>query len=98
MYEVQCKLPWLLGLKVCPWCPRCNEEGRPTARPCQNIFGTNSLPMGGALGLAVTSGGATEFQKKTTPHFHSQAHLVNVYNSALWPTLRRPYRKHGWTR
>ena len=56
-----------------------SAKARLNARPCQNIFGTNSLPMGGPLALAATLGGATEFQKKTTPRFHCQAHLVNMY-------------------
>ena len=35
--------------------------------------------MGGAVGLAATMGGATEYQKKNTPHYHMQIHLVNIY-------------------
>ena len=77
MYEVKFKLPWLLGLRVCPWCPYCNRPG--SSRPCQDIFGSNMQPMGGALGGASTLGGATEYQKHTTPHLHAQVHLVNVY-------------------
>ena len=64
MYEVKCKLPWLLGLKVCPWCPRCNEEERPNARPCRDISRTNSLPMGGAIGLVATLGGRRNFRRR----------------------------------
>ena len=35
--------------------------------------------MGGALGLVATLGGATEYQKKNTPHCHMQIHVVNMY-------------------
>ena len=35
--------------------------------------------MGGAAGLAVGSGGATEYQKMNTPHFHVNIHLGNMY-------------------
>ena len=81
MYEVKFKLPWLLGLRVRPFCPACNDltPGASLMTPCQDIFGTNTLPMGGLAGLAATSGGATEFQKKNTPHFHGHVHLINAY-------------------
>ena len=43
------------------------------------MLGTNTLPMGGIAGLAATFGGATGFQKKTTPHFHGHVHLIDAY-------------------
>ena len=84
MLEVKFKLPWLLGLRCCPRCPQCSSEGTEEQRdnlypPCQDIFGTNTMPMGGIFGLAATMGGATEFQKATTPHFHAFVHHINVY-------------------
>ena len=45
MYEVKFKLPWLLGLRACPFCPKCKDEDATYGSPCQDIFGTNSLPM-----------------------------------------------------
>ena len=69
MYEVKFKLPWLLGLRSCPYCPDCNlgDETSDLFSPCQDIFGTNTLPMGGLAGLAATMGGATEFQNVGPP-------------------------------
>ena len=80
-YEVKFKLPMLLGLRVCPDCPNCNiyVDGYVLRSPCQDIFGLNTLPMGGLAGLAGTMGGATEFQKCNTPHEHAHVHLVNIY-------------------
>ena len=77
-YEVKYKFPWLMGLKTCPHCPDCNLPSSPYP-PCQDLFGHNTLPMGGAAGLAVGSGGATEYQKMNTPHFHVNIHLGNMY-------------------
>ena len=77
LYEVKYKLPMLMGLRCCPFCPRCNLDTWP--RPCQDIFGANTLPMGGIAGCACSMSGATEYQKKSTPHFHALLHLVNVY-------------------
>ena len=35
--------------------------------------------MGGIAGLACSMSGATEYQKRSTPHFHALIHLVNAY-------------------
>ena len=46
--EVRLRFARLLGVRMCPMCPRCNEEGSP--HPCQDKFGSNMMPMGGLLG------------------------------------------------
>ena len=96
-YEVKFKLPWLLGLRACPYCPHCNVkvEGHVLRSPCQDIFGTNTLPMGGLAGLAATMGGSTEFQKKNTPHLHAHVHLVNAYQYGTMAEIAEAITK-GW--
>ena len=37
------RLAWLLGVRMCPDCPRCNAE----AWGCQDLFGSNMRPSGG---------------------------------------------------
>jgi len=44
--HVRLRLPAILGVRMCPNCPRCND----TDFPCQNRFGNNMRPMGGSLG------------------------------------------------
>ena len=63
--------------RMCPLCPRCNVDG--SKAPCQDQFGSNARPMGGSLGLCHGGGGAVEFQKLTTPHFHGNVTLSSVY-------------------
>ena len=62
---------------MCPLCPKCNDDG--SNCPCQDQFGSNARPLGGALGLCHGGGGAVEFQKQTTPHFHGNVLLSSVY-------------------
>ena len=52
-------LPRCLGHRMCPMCPRCNVDGSLT--PCQDQFGSNARPMGGAVGLSQAAGLAVEF-------------------------------------
>ena len=61
-HAVKYILARLLGLRMCPLCPRCNA----TELGCQNKFGHNMQPMGGSMGLAEALGGAIEYQKTTT--------------------------------
>ena len=60
---------------MCRICPRCNDG----AFPCQDALGSNMLVMGGVCGACTHFGGATEYQGHGTPHFHGEAHFVNVY-------------------
>ena len=68
--EVRVRLAQLLGLRMCLECPHCT---------CQDRFGANTLPMGGVCGAAVALGGAIEFQFHSSPHFHFEVFLSNVY-------------------
>ena len=56
--EILLRLGTLLGVRMCPDCPRCNN----TKFGCQDKFGSNMRPCGGVLGGAVAFGGATEHQ------------------------------------
>ena len=93
MYEIKFKLPRVLGLRSCPFCPGCNEEGK--LRPCQDIFGGNTLPMGGCFGLAESYSGANEYQKKNTPHYHAIIHLANAYQHSDMSIIAENIKK-GW--
>lgn len=68
--EVRMRLAQLLGVKMCFHCPDCS---------CQDRFGSNMLPLGGVFGAAVARGGAVEFQYHSSPHFHLEVFLCNVY-------------------
>ena len=67
------RLAWLLGMRMCPRCPRCNEDG---LWGCQDLFGSNMRPTGGILGGALAFEGGNENQASSTPHFHGQVHIV----------------------
>ena len=41
------RLAYLFGLRMCPRCPRCNNE----FWGCQDLFGSNMRPTGGTLGV-----------------------------------------------
>jgi hypothetical protein len=71
------RLARLLGMRMCPQCPRCNTDG--SKYPCQDKFGSNMMPMGGVLGGAVALGAATEHQGHGTPHLHGEVHVVCIY-------------------
>ena len=43
--HIRVRLARILGVRMCPRCPRCNEDSSP--RPCQDKFGSNMMPMGG---------------------------------------------------
>ena len=70
--EVVLRLAAVLGVRMCPDCPRCNN-GR---MGCQDKFGSNMRPMGGVLGGMNAMGGGTEHQGTGTPHFHAEGHIV----------------------
>ncbi|CAK9024343.1 ATP-dependent DNA helicase [Durusdinium trenchii] len=68
--EVRVRLAQLLGLRMCLRCPDCS---------CQDRFGSNMLPLGGVFGAAMALGGAIEFQYHSSPHFHFEVFLSNIY-------------------
>ena len=69
------RLSALLGVRMCPLCPRCNAKDH----GCQDIFGNSARPVGGVLGAMIAFGGAVEHQNHGTPHFHWQGHLACAY-------------------
>jgi hypothetical protein len=45
------RLSALLGVRMCPQCPRCNANDH----GCQDIFGNSARPVGGVLGAMMPS-------------------------------------------
>ena len=72
------RLAYLLGMRMCPRCPRCNDG----PWGCQDLFGSNMRPTGGTIGGAVALEIGNEHQQHGTPHAHSQAHVVCAYQIA----------------
>ena len=71
-------LPILLGMRMCPMCPKCNANGAST--PCQDKFGSNAEPCGGIHGRADALVGAVEYQSSTgSPHFHADIFLQQAH-------------------
>ena len=68
-------LPRVLGYRMCPNCPRCNE----TETPCSNKFGNNYEAWGGTAGMTAAVGLVVEYQHNNNPHAHGNAHLVSAY-------------------
>ena len=75
--EIMLRLVSVLGVRMCPHCPRCNEKKGSFG--CQDRFGSNMRPMGGVLGGMDAFGGSTEHQGLGTPHFHCEGHIVCAY-------------------
>ena len=62
--QIRTVLATVLGLRMCPFCPRC-------ACPCQDAFGSVAELMGGLAGRADAMFGAVECQKTTgSLHYH----------------------------
>ena len=72
------RLACLLGIRMCPRCPRCNYG----AWGCQDLFGSNMRPTGGSIGGAVALEIGNEHQQHGTPHAHGQVHVVCLYQFA----------------
>jgi hypothetical protein len=73
--EVLLRLASLLGVRMCPNCPRCNDS----VNGCQDLFGSNMRPVGGVLGGMNAFGGGAEHQMHGTPHLHAEGHIVCAY-------------------
>ena len=86
--EIYLRLAAVLGIRMCPQCPRCNESGL----GCQDRFGSNMRPVGGALGGITALGGATEYQNYGTPHFHGEAHMINAYQFGTMHEIAEKFR------
>ena len=56
---VRVALARLVGMRMCPECPHCNKG----PNPCQNRFGSNALPQGGAFGRPDALFSGVEAQK-----------------------------------
>jgi hypothetical protein len=73
--EIYLRLAIVLGVRMCPLCPRCNNM----PGGCQDKFGSNMRPLGGSFGGMMAFGGAGEHQLKGTPHLHAEGHVVCAY-------------------
>ena len=87
--NIRLRLARIMGVRMCPTCPRCND----TNRPCQNKFGSNMLPQGGFCGLCPALTLASEHQGLGTPHGHGQAHIVCVYQYGTLPETAEMIKK-----
>ena len=56
--QIYLRLMILLGVRMCPDCPRCNDG----PMGCQDKFGNNMRPGGGVIGGIPALGGGTEHQ------------------------------------
>ena len=81
-FRLLCSLAceYLFGMRVCAFCPDCNNGDNEGVVPCQDLFGSNATPEGGVFGRA--DGGITsiEAQKSTgSLHAHSQLHVQCIH-------------------
>ena len=67
----------LLGLRVCPKCPRCNAQRSKAA--CQNYYGSNMLPMGGIMGVPDAFDASIENQHGGNLHAHVRVFIQRVH-------------------
>ena len=72
---VRIVLARLLGLRMCPECPRCNAGDH----PCQDAFGSNAEPQGGIFGRCDALFGGVEAQKAGALHLHFHAFIQRVH-------------------
>ena len=91
--EILLRLVTLLGIRMCPSCPRCNESGF----GCQDKFGSNMRPGGGVLGGGVALGGGTEHQGYGTPHLHVEVHVVSIYQHGSLEEVAQKFREGKFT-
>ena len=86
--ETYLRLATVLGVRMCPHCPRCNLLGK----GCQDRFGSNMRPMGGVLGGMSALGGSTEYQGMGTPHLHAEGHVVCAYQYDTMQEIEMKFR------
>jgi hypothetical protein len=87
--EIYLRLAAVLGVRMCPHCPRCNHG---YGLGCQDRFGSNMRPTGGVLGGMTALGGATEYQGNGTPHFHAEGHIVCAYQYDTMEEIAAKFR------
>ena len=68
-------LACLLGIRMCPDCPHCNQGNN----PCQDKFGSNAEAQGGVLGRCDALFGAVESQKSGVLHYHFKAFVQRLH-------------------
>ena len=73
--HVRVVLACLLGIRMCPECPHCNNGNT----PCQDKFGSNAEAQGGSLGRCDALFGAVETQKSGVLHFHFKAFVERAH-------------------
>ena len=89
--EILLRLGTLLGIRICPNCPRCNDG----PYGCQDKFGSNMRLGGGVLGGIPALGGGAEHQGYGTPHLHVEVHVACVYqHDTLADIVRKLQEKH----
>ena len=91
--EIYLRLAAVLGVRMCPECPRCNDSGF----GCQDRFGSNMRAMGGVMGGMDTLGGATEHQGNGTPHLHAEGHVVCAYQYDTMLEIAEKFRQEKIT-
>ena len=72
---VRVVLARLLGMRMCPDCPHCNQG----SNPCQDRFGSNAEPQGGVFGRCDAIYGAVETQRSGTLHYHFKAFIERAH-------------------
>ena len=85
-------LACLLGIRMCPDCPHCNQGNN----PCQDKFGSNAEAQGGVLGRCDALFGAVETQKSGVLHYHFKAFVQRLHQYPQRHLL--DYRQHNPTR
>ena len=69
---------YLFGMRVCPYCPDCNNGENST--PCQDLFGSNATPEGGIFGRIDAGYTSIEAQRSTgSLHAHSQLFVQCIH-------------------
>ena len=87
--EIYKRLATLVGVRMCPQCPRCNETGH----GCQDRFGSNMRPGGGSLGAIPAFGGGTENEGYGVPDLHVEAHMGSIYPYGTLEDVVKAFRE-----